>query len=325
VRRLGERIRISAQLIDAATGAHRWAERYDRQLDDIFAVQDDVVRTIVAILAAHVTRAEIERTRAKPPNSWQAYDYYLQAADTLPLMSSFSAADLRESRRLLERSLAIDAGFARSYALLAQSYESAYVNAWDSDFLDPGALDQAERLARKALQLDRNLPLAHAVLGVALAWKRQHEASLVEIERAMALNPNYVDWYIGLVLVLAGQSRRAVEILEAQMRLDPFYSPLTSGLLGFAHYMLKQYSLALPALHNSVSRAPNFRSSHVWLAATYAQMGLMDDARAEAAAILRIQPNYTIAGTAMRIMGFKSAKDSKHFFDGLRKAGLPEA
>ena len=325
VRRVGERIRISAQLIDAATGTHRWAERYDRRLEDIFAVQDEVVRTIVAILAAHVRRVEIERTRAKPPNSWQAYDYYLQAADArTSMMSSFSVEGLYETRRLLERSLASDANFARSYALLAHTYEAAYVNPWDSDFLNPGALDQAHQLARKAIELDRNLPQAHGVLGLALAWKRQHDSSLVEIERAMALNPNYVDWYLGLVLVLAGHSLRAVGVLEAYMRLDPFYSPLASGLLGLAHYMLKQYSQALPLLRDCVSRAPNLRASHVFLAATYARLGMVEEARAEVAEVLRIQPDYTIAGTARLIMGFKSAKDAKHLFDGLRKSGLPE-
>ena len=124
VRRGGDRLRISAQLIDAATGVHRWAEHYDRKLEDVFAVQDEVVRTIVAILAAHVRKAETERTRAKPPNSWQAYDYYLQAADAFAsFTSSFSVEDLYETRRLLQQSLAIDANYARSYAILAQTHQ----------------------------------------------------------------------------------------------------------------------------------------------------------------------------------------------------------
>src|SRR5215813_13799082 len=108
LRRGGNRIRISAQLIDATTGAHRWAERYERQLEDVFAVQDEVVRTIVAILAAHVQKLETERTRADPPNSWQAYDCYLQAAESQTVFSSsYRTADLYETRRLLQQSLAI--------------------------------------------------------------------------------------------------------------------------------------------------------------------------------------------------------------------------
>jgi adenylate cyclase len=325
VRRAGDRLRISAQLIDAVTGVHRWAEHYDRKLEDVFAVQDEVVRTIVAILAAHVRKAEAERTRTKPPNSWQAYDYYLQAADAhATFLSLFSVEDLYETRRLLQCSLTIDANYARSYALLAHTHEAAWVNPWDKEFLNSDALDQAHRLVRKAVQLDQNLPLAHACLGLILTWKGEHDVSMAEIERAIALNPNYVDWRFGLTLVLAGHSRRAVDVLEAYTRLDPFYSPLASAILGFAHYMLKQYSRALPVLRDCVSRAPNLRGGHSWLAATYARLGLLEEARAEAAEVLRVQPNYTITGTQRRLMAFKCAKDGRHFFDGLRKAGLPE-
>jgi len=325
VRRLGKRIRISAQLADAAKGTHRWAERYDRRLEDVFALQDDVVGTIVAILAAHVRKAEIERSRTKPPTSWEAYDYYLQAADAhASFVSSFSVDDLHETRRLLQQSLSVDPDFARSYALLARTYVVAWSSPLDSDFLKPGVLDEAYQVARKAVQLDGTLPLARAVLAHVLAYKRQHDESLMEIERAFALNPNYVDWQFGLALVVAGQSRRAGGVLEACMRLDPFYPPIASGVLGFAHYMLKQYAKALPALRDCVSRAPNLRAGHTLLAATYAQMGQREEARAAVAEALRIQSSYTISESSRRILGFKSAKDEKHYFDGLRKAGLAD-
>jgi adenylate cyclase len=325
VRRGGDRLRISSQLIDADSGAHRWAERFDRTLKDVFAVQDEVVGTIATILAAQVRKAETERVRVKPPNSWQAYDYYLQAADThLSFMSSFSVEALRETRRLLQQSLSIDPSYARSYALLAHMQEAAWLNPLDGDFLNPDTLEQAHQLARKAVGLDPNLPLAHAVLGLVLAWKRRHEAAMTEIDKAIALNPNYVDWRFGLALVVAGHSRRAIDLLETYMRLDPFYSPVGSAILGLAHYMLEQYPKALSALRDCVSRSPNLRAGHSLLAATYAQLGQLQEARAEVAETLRIQPDYTITGTARRIMGFKSARDDKHWSEGLRKAGLPE-
>jgi adenylate cyclase len=325
VRRVGgDHIRISAQLIDAAAGGHRWAERYDRKLEDIFAVQDELVRTLVAILAAHVTRAETERTRAKPPNSWQAYDYYLQGVQSqVSFSSSFRVEELYEARRLLRLSLSVDEGYARSYAVLANTHAAAWANRLDSDFLNPAALDQAHECARKAVQLDPNLPEGRAALAMVLAWKRQHEASLVEIERAIALNPNYVDWLVGLALVLAGQSRRAIDVLEASMRLDPFYPAVASFWLGFAHYMLKQYARALPALHDCALRAPNLRAGLGWLAATYAQLGQMEEARAAAAEVQRLWPEFTIS-RARLVLGFKSAEDAEHLYDGLRKAGLPE-
>src|SRR5262245_51739523 len=325
VRRGGDRVRIAAQLIDATTGAHRWAEHYDRKIEHVFAVQDEVVGTIVALLAAHVRRAEIERTRAKPPNSWKAYDYYLRASDCFAAFNTtFSVKDLYETRRLVQKSLALAGSYARSYVRLAHTHEVVWITPLDSDFLNPKALDEAHRLARKAIQLDPNLPEAHAVLAAVLTWKRHHDASLIEIERAITLNPNYMDWQFGLAFILAGHSRRAVELLRAQMRLDPFYLPVTSATLGVAHYMLKEYAQALPALRDCVSRAPNLRAGHINLAMTYAQLGQMGEARAEAAEVLRMQPNYTISGTTRRFVAFKDPEDDKHYFEGLRKTGLPE-
>src|SRR5262245_6376480 len=325
IRRAGDRVRITGQLIDAATGVHRWADRYDRDLKDIFAVQDEVAHTIVSTLAAHVRKAESERVRAKPPNSWQAHDYYLQAADALASFNAlFNKDDLYKSRHLAQQSLAIDPNYARSYAILARTYNAGWIHPIHSDFLNPCALDLAHQFARKAVQLDANLPLAHTCLGVILTFRREHHASIAAFERAIALNPNYVDWTFAMALVCAGNSRRAIHVLEAYMRLDPFYAPFASGLLGLAHYMLKQYSEALPLLRDYVSQAPNSRSGHLWLAATHAQLGQLEEARAEAAEVLRLQPNYTIAGATRLVMAFKATKDEIHFFNGLRTAGLPE-
>jgi adenylate cyclase len=327
VRRGGDRLRISAQLIDATTGGHRWAEHYDRKLDDVFAVQDEIVGTIVTILAAHLRKAETERTRTKPPNSWQAYDYYLQAVDAFAsFMSSYTVQDLYETRRLLQQSLAIDPNYARSHTILSATYHAAWHHPLDGDFLNPGVLDEAHKLARKAVQLDASLPAAHASVGHILLWRGEHEASIAEFERAIALNPNYLEWRwgFGAALMLAGHSRRAIDVLEACLRLDPLYASLASVVLGMAHYMLKQYAQALLVLRECVSRWSNLRAGHVMLAATYARLGQLDEARAEAAEVLRIQPNYTIAGTARLMAPFKRPEDDKHYRDALRMAGLPE-
>ena len=325
IRRSADWIRISVQLIDALTSTHRWAERYDRQLEDVFAVQDEVARTIVAILAAHVNKAETERALNKTPETWQAYDYYLRAVDRhASFWSSFKATELYEVRRLLEQSIAFDPNYARAYARLAWTHVNAWLNSLDGDHLNPAALDRAYHLARKAVQLDPNLPQAHADLGFVLIRRGQHEAAVAEFERSMALNPNFTDWRFADVLVYAGHSARAIEVVERHMRLDPFYVPSAPGFLGFAHYMLRQYSQALPLLRECVSRAPNLRGGHVWLAASYAQLGNIEDARAEASEVLRIEPKWTIKGTQARLSIFKRTEDAEHFFDGLRKAGLPE-
>jgi adenylate cyclase len=325
VRRAGDRVRISAQLIDAVTGAHRWAERYDRELKDVFAVQDEVSRAIVAILVAHVNKAESERTLLKPPATWQAYDFFMRASDTFSVvLSSANVADLYEARRLLERAISLDQNYARAYAVLSNTHLSAWVRSLDEDHLGPAALERALRFARKAVQLDPNLPIAHAQLGEVLTFAGQHEQSIAEFEKAIALNPNFTDWRLGMALQRAGESVRATQVIEAHMRYDPFYSPWASGILGLARYMLKEYSQGLPPLRECTSRAPNMRQGHVWLAANLAQSGQLDEARAEAAEVLRIDPKYTIDGTQRRLALFKRPEDVEHLLDGLRKAGLPE-
>ena len=146
IRRAGDRVRISAQLIDAVTGAHRWAERYDRELKDVFAVQDEVSRAIVAILVAHVNKAEAERTLLKPPATWQAHDFFMRASAIYTAMrSSFNVADLYEARRLLEHSIALDPLYARAYATLSCTHVVAWAYPLDEDCLNPAALERAHQ------------------------------------------------------------------------------------------------------------------------------------------------------------------------------------
>jgi adenylate cyclase len=275
---------------------------------------------------AHVSKAEAERTLLKPPATWQAYDFFMRASDvhSSKWRSSYDAADVYEARQLLERSIALDPHYARAYVMLSHTHVVAWVQPLDDDHLSPAALERAHRLARKAVQLDPNLPIAHAHLGHVLTFQGQHEQSVAEFEKAVTLNPNFTDWRFGATLNRAGQPARAAQVIETHMRYDPYYPPVTSGILGHARYLLKEYSQALPPMRECTSRAPNFRLGHVWLAATLAQLGQLDEARAEAAEVLRIDPKYTIDGTQRRYSHFKHPEDAEHLFDGLRKAGLPE-
>ena len=147
---------------------------------------------------------------------------------------------------------------------------------------------------------------------------------MAEFEKAIALNPNFTDYRFGMALIRAGEPVRAIQVIEAHMRYDPFYTPLAPGTLGMARYFLKEYSEALPPLRELTSRAPNVSQGHIWLAANLAQLGRLVEAQAEAAEVLRIDPKYTIDGTQRRLALFKRPEDAEHLFDGLRKAGLPE-
>ena len=157
------RIRITAQLVDAINGAHRWAERYDRELKDLFAVQDEVVRTIVTILQVRVVEAEVERSLSKTPATWEAYDYYLRGAEAWAIgFPQRPMASFYEARRCLERSIAIDPSYAPAYVILSRTYAYAYVEPRNTEYLNPTALARAEELARTAVQLDATLPQARS-------------------------------------------------------------------------------------------------------------------------------------------------------------------
>jgi adenylate cyclase len=152
----------------------------------------------------------------------------------------------------------------------------------------------------------------------------QHDAAIAAFERAIALNPNFTDWRFALALVYGGQAARALDVLKAHMRLDPFYVPLAPHWLGRAYFMLKRYDEALNAFRECATRAPNYRAVHLWLAATHARLGRCDDAAAEAAEVLRLDPGFTISGSAKRMLTFKHPSDAEDAFSALRSAGLPE-
>ena len=324
IRRGGDRVRISAQLVDSATGAHRWAERYDRELKDVFAIQDEVARTIAAILAAHVNKAEAERTLLKPPATWHAYDHYMRAAAAwASFQSSWKLDQLLETRRHLADSLKIDPKYARAYSLLASTHRVAWLNPVNDEYLSPAALDRAITLARTAIELDPNLPEAYAELAYNIIRKSDFDGSMVAAERAIALNPNFVDYRLAQVFYSVGQPTKAIEIAKAQMRLDPFHPHFAPLIAGIAYYLLKEYQGAQRWLREATGRAPNHQYGHAFLAAAYAQLGRVEDARSEAAEVLRVNPQYTI-GTQKQVSILKRLEDSDHLIDGLRKAGLPE-
>jgi adenylate cyclase len=165
VRRESDDVRISAQLIDAMTGGHRWADRYDRKLDHVFAIQDEIARNVAAVLAAHVNKAEAERTLLKAPTIWQAYDYYLRASEVLagfhPLAEPVT---VYETRRLLDQCLALDPGFARAHVLYSMTKFVTWSSKLDHDHFSPAALESALDWAQRAVQLDPNLPQGHVQL-----------------------------------------------------------------------------------------------------------------------------------------------------------------
>jgi adenylate cyclase len=230
---------------------------------------------------------------------------------------------LLEARRHLADSLKIDPKYARAYSLLASTHRVAWLNRINEEYLSPATLDQSITLARTAIELDPNLPEAYAELGYNIIRKRDFDAATVAAERAIALNPNFADYRVAQVFYSVGQPTKAIEIAKTQMRLDPFHPHFAPLIAGIAYYLLKEYSEAQRWLREATGRAPNHQYGHAFLAATLAQLGRVEDARAEVAEVLRVNPKYTI-GTQKHVSILKRAEDSDHLVDGLRKAGLPE-
>jgi adenylate cyclase len=325
VQKADDRVRISAQLIDAMTGAHRWAERYDRHLEGVFEIQDEVARAIAATIAAHVNNAEMDRSLGKPPATWEAYDYYMRAASELTqLLSSFDARKLLQVRHLLDQSIALAPDYGRAYGLLSHTYVIAWTQPIDDDYLNPAALARAHSLALEGLRLAPRIPEVHTHLGSVLTWKRQHDAARDEFEKAVELNPNFSDWRLASALTYCGELEKAIETIGSHMRLDPFCPPWAHYWSGLSLYLLEQYQAGLAALGNCAARMPNFRSAHSAQAAAFAQLGRLEEARSEAAEVLRIDPKYAISRDERPRVPFRFAKHAEHLFDGFRKAGLPE-
>jgi adenylate cyclase len=322
VRRAGQRLRISTQLINAESGNHLWAERYDRDVQDVFALQDEVARTVAAILAAHMTKAEAERTVLKPPKSWQAYDHYMRAAEVhATFHRAMQVAAMYETRELLDRCLSMEPGFARAHALYSATLVTTWTLALDGDHRNPPVLENALRWAEKAVQLDPNLPEAHAQLGYALGYMGKPDAAVAAFERAIALNPNFTDWRFAAVLDWAGQADRAIEAATAHLRVDPFALPIARAYLGLGYLMRRRYTEAVTTLREFVSQSPNHRPGRCWLAAAYAHLGEIDEARVQAAHVLRIDPDFVTTGYR-KLAEFWRPADVEHVIGGLRKAGL---
>jgi len=317
VRRMGERIRINAQLIDVETGNHLWAERFDRAMADLFAVQDEVVRTIVGTLVGRVYASGTERARRKPPSSMVAYDHVLRG-NALPWDDPASAA---EAKRAFERAIEIDPEYGVPHSLLA----SILRREWESDFSGSHEiLDRAFALAQRAVELAENESLCHGNLGVICLDRRSFDLALRHIERSLEINP-VNQWnraQLGTLLSHIGRAEEGLEILRNARRVDPYFGPPWYWRnLGIAQFVLRRYADALADFERAAANCPC--GVLAMMAGCCAKLGLADRARELVARCLAVQPGVTIDKLVVKIP-FKHAGDSDHLAECLRLAGMPE-
>ncbi len=318
IRRLGDDIRITAQLIDATTGAHVWAKRYDEPLGKLFDVQDELSREIAGTLLSNINKVDLVRSRQKRPSEMSAHDYVLQARARFARRSKSTTMEARE---LAERAIAVDPNYAPAYAVLGDTYNSAYILQWEGS----EALEKAYSAARKAVELDPQLSEAHELLGRVLLRRGQHDEAITSLERSIQLNPNRSDNYASLAdtLTFANRPNEAIGLLQKAMRLDPFYSPRYDMYLGRAYYFAGRYDEGIAELKNCAVRAPRYRPCFMYLAPAYAEAGKGGEAREAVDALLKVSPDFSIGNSVEGHLPF--VPDALEFYvSGLRKAGAPE-
>ncbi|MDM0117643.1 winged helix-turn-helix domain-containing protein [Variovorax sp. J22R133] len=324
-----ERLRITAHLVDAASGHQLWAEHYDRAREDVFALQDQITQRIVASLVARVGRSELARALRKPTDNLVAYDHYLRGAAVMEnLALGHRAEGIPEARRLFNLALAADPGYSRPLVSLAQTHFLTWVEPVEhgplrSEFQLLATLDHAVSLAQRAVDLDALSAKAHACLGHLLHWRQRRAQGMAEFERAFELNPNLCELNYMIVLTHDGRAAEAIAFMERCRKLDPFYPPRFDSHLAHAHYLLGHNEVALRLLRGSVRRKPSFQGAHAWHAAAAAQLGHDDEARAALAQLAQFQPQLTIT-KFLGLLRYAQPADAERMAEGLRKAGLRE-
>ncbi len=315
VRKVGDKIRITAQLIDALTGHHLWAERYDRNLIDIFAVQDEITKKIITAMQVKLTNGEQVRAAARATNNLEAYLKYLQAMDYI---YQFNIESNALGKKLAEEAIALDPEYACAYRALARTH---IMDAWFGTTKSPKqSLAKSKELLQKAIVLDNTYAEAHATLGILFSMTGKHDKAVATAEHAVALNPNsaFTHAMLGHTLRFAGRWEEGIPEYKKAIRLNPIPPDQYFFGLGLAYAWTGQYDEAIKWCEKAVRQKPDSFFAHLMMAVIYSLSGREEEARAEGAEVLRINPKFSLEKFEKRCTG----KDKERFIGALRKAGL---
>ncbi len=320
VRKAEGRVRITAQLIDALTGYHLWAERYDRDLKDIFALQDEITMKIINALQVELTEGEHARLWGKGTDNLQAYLKSLRARE-LYLTQTREDNDL--ARRTAEEAIALDPEYAPPYHVLSITH---FMDVLFRTTKSPEqSMTRAVEFIQKAIALDDSYALAHGWLGYLYAYLRKYKESIMEAQKCVALDPNGAHGYLYLCMVLrfAGRFEEAVQAIEKAIRLNPFPPNTYFRMVCGTYFFVGRHEEAIAAGKKAVTLSPNDYIAHMLLTTAYSLAGRQEEARIAAAEVLRLNPKFSVVYWG-KIVPFKNQADKELVINAMRKAGLPE-
>jgi tetratricopeptide (TPR) repeat protein len=319
VRRSGDRVRITAQLNDTATGSHIWAERYDRSLADVFAAQDEITEAIVAAIEPQLYARESFRAQRKPPDNMDAWDLVMRA---LSHFWRVTRQDNVVAQALLEKAIAIDPNYGQALGVLAATYTFSFHMGWAERAT---AVPLAERAALAAIRADSEDPWAHHALGCVYLFTRRFEDSLAEFELALRLNPNFslAQGFYGLALSYCSRWQEADRAVRRALRLSPRdpFSAIFTGIAAYAQFVGRNYEEAMRLARQAVRQRGDFVGAHRVLTAAAGMAGLTDVAVAALQELRRAQPNISLAWIANE-MPIMQSGELEHYLEAFRRAGL---
>jgi len=319
IRRAGQRVRITAQLIDATSGSHLWAERYDRDLTDIFAVQDEVTTQIVGALKVTLSPAEKARLVEKEPSNIAAYDCVLRGREIM-LGKDKNRETFVEAVTYFKKALELDANYSQAYASLAFAHMFDYQNRWSDD--PDKSLKLAREYAQKAIDNDPNEPMAHGAAALTAIFEKDFDRAQAEVDRTLALNPSSALAHnlLGTIRSYSGRPLEAIPAIEQAMRLDPAFRPQFLHFLGIAYLLAGKYETAAAMLRQRILLVPNTDFSRAVLAATLGHLGEIEEARRVWAELMKINPKFSFSAYIGRQP--MRPDDAERVVAGLAKTGL---
>jgi adenylate cyclase len=319
IRRAGQRVRITAQLIDATSGSHLWAERYDRDLTDIFAVQDEVTTQIVGALKVTLSPAEKARLVEKEPSNIAAYDCVLRGREIM-LGKEKNRETFEEAVTFFKKALELDANYSQAYASLGFAHMFDYQNRWSDD--PDKSLKLAREYSQKAIDNDPNEPMAHGAAALTAIFERDFDRAQAEVDRTLALNPSSALAHnlLGTIRSYSGRPLEAIPAIEQAMRLDPAFRPQFLHFLGIAYLLAGKYETAAAMLRQRILLVPNTDFSRAVLAATLGHLGEIEEARRVWAELMKINPKFSFSAYIGRQP--MRPDDAERVVAGLAKTGL---